>query len=125
MRRWLTVTGLLVAALLAPSGTSAKTASAFGIRLQQCFINETSDHTHTNGVSVVYFNAHQTPATEVDFLVRYHGQTYTLTDTGSFTHYAQISHTLSNALVGEVWQGATPALCIPARVVFANGKVLE
>jgi hypothetical protein len=111
--------------LLTPCGASAKFASVFGITLQKCTVNENGSHTQTNGVNVVYFNAHETPATEVDFYVRYRGTTYTLTDSGTFTHYAQINHNLTNALVGQVWQGPKPDLCMPACVLFATGKVLE
>lgn len=124
MRRFL-IAMLTLALLLAPSSASAKFKSAFGIKMQRCIVNETANHTQTNGVNVVYYNAHETPATEVDFLVRYHGATYTLTDRGTFTHLAQINHNLMNALVGHVWQGADPELCIPGRVVFANGQVLQ
>ena len=123
--RHLIFIGLALAALLVPCAASAKTASAFGIKVQRCTVNETGNHTQTNGVNVVYYNAHETPATEVDFFVRYHGKTYTLIDRGTFTHYAQIDHNLGNALVGEVWQGQDAELCMPARVLFANGKVLE
>ncbi len=124
MRRFL-LSGLVIAALLAPCGASAKGVSAFGIKVQRCVVNETGNHTQTNGVNVIYYNSHETPATEVDFFVRYHGKVYTMVDHGTFTHYAQINHNLTNALVGEVWQGAQPALCTPARVLFATGKVLE
>ncbi len=123
--RHLLFTGLAVAALLVPSGASAKTASAFGIVLQRCVVNETGTHANTDGVNVVYYNSHQTPATEVDFYVKYHGKVYTMIDHGSFTHYAQINHNLGNMLVGNVWQGQDPELCIPSRVVFATGRVLE
>jgi hypothetical protein len=121
MQRFL-LTGLALAALLAPCSASAKVMSAFGIRLQRCVVIQNGSH--TNGVNVVYYNAHETPATEVDFFVSYHGTTYTLTDRGTFTHYAQINHGLGNALVGEVWRGPNPHLCVPSRVLFANGKVL-
>lgn len=124
MRRILIIT-LSLAVLLAPHSASAKFRSALGIGLQRCTVNENASHTQTNGINVVYFNHHETPATEVDFFVRYRGATYTLTDRGTFTHFAQINHNLSNALVGEVWQGAEPELCVPARVLFANGKILE
>lgn len=117
--------GLTIAMALSPSAASAKVLSAFGIKLQRCTVNANANRTHTNGVNVVYYNAHETPATEVDFLVHYHGATYTLTDRGTFTHFAQINHNLSDALVGQVWQGGEPGLCIPGRVLFANGKTLE
>ena len=123
--RPLTIIGLTLATMLAPSAASAKVASAFGIVLQRCEILENGNHTQISGVNVVYYNKHETPATEVDFFVRYHGKTYTLTDRGTFTHLAQINHTLVNALAGEVWQGADMELCIPARVVFATGRVLQ
>jgi len=123
--RPLFIVGLTTAVLLAPCGASARVASAFGIVVQRCVITENKDHTQTTGVNVVYYNKHQTPATEVDFLVQYHGKSYTLTDRGSFTHNAQINHNLTNALAGEVWQGEDPDLCIPGRVLFATGKVLQ
>jgi hypothetical protein len=86
---------------------------------------ENANHTQTTGVNVVYYNAHQTPATEIDFFVSYHGTNYTLIDRGTFTHNAQINHTLTNALAGVVWQGETPDLCTPSRVLFATGKALQ
>jgi hypothetical protein len=116
---------LTLAVLLAPCSASAKVRPAFGIVLQRCIPLENAAHTQITGVNVVYYNALETPATEVDFFVKYHGKTYTLTDRGTFTHNAQINHTLTNALAGEVWQGAQLELCEPARVVFLNGKVLE
>jgi hypothetical protein len=123
--RPLFVVGLTTAMLLAPCGASAKVASAFGIVVQRCIVTENKDHTQTTGVNVVYYNSHETPATEIDFLVEYHGKRYTLTDRGSFTHNAQIDHTLTDALAGAVWQGRDPELCIPGRVLFATGKVLQ
>ncbi|HEY2474946.1 MAG TPA: hypothetical protein VGI19_09100 [Candidatus Cybelea sp.] len=124
MRR-LALIGLTLAAFLSPSLVGAKTVSAFGIRLQRCVVLENAAHTEVTGVNVVYYNTHDTPATEVDFLVQYHGKNYTLTDTGSFTHFAQVDHTLTGAIAGTVWQGDTPDLCTPGRVMFANGKVLQ
>lgn len=123
--RPLAIITMTLAVLVAPSSASAKTRSAFGIVLQRCVVNENASHTQTNGVNVVYYNRHETPASEVDFLVQYRGKTYTLTDRGTFTHMAQINHNLTNALVGEVWQGAEPELCIPGRVKFATGQVLQ
>lgn len=117
--------GVLALAVLAPTGAAAKTRSAFGIVVQRCVLNESRDHATITGLNVVYYNSHQTPATEVNFLVNYRGKSYTLTDRGSFTHNAQIDHNLGGALSGAVWQGAVPELCIPGRVVFANGKILE
>ena len=124
MRR-LVITGLTIAVLLLPCGASAKTVSAFGIKVQRCVVVENANHTQTTGVNVVYYNTHQTPATEVDFFVSYHGTNYRLTDRGTFTYDAQINHTLNDALAGVVWQGDTPDLCTPSRVLFANGKILE
>lgn len=124
MQRFIPIV-LTLAALLTATAAPGKTRSAFGIMVQRCSVNENANHTQTTGINVVYFNAHQTPATEVDFLVHYHGATYTLTDRGTFTHYAQIDHNLTDALAGQVWQGAAPELCIPGRVVFATGKVLQ
>jgi hypothetical protein len=124
MRR-LATTALTLAVLLMPCTASAKVKNAFGIIVQRCIINENKDHTKTTGVNVVYYNSHETPANEINFLVTYRGKSYTLTDRGSFTHNAQINHNLTDALVDVVWQGADPDLCIPGRVQFANGKVLE
>ena len=123
MRRSI-LAGLTLALAIAPCSASAKVRSGFGIVVQRCAVNEHGDHTQTTGLNVVYYNSHQTPATEVDFLVHYRGNTYTLTDRGTFTHFAQINHNLTGALVGVVWQGQEPELCVPGRVIFANGKVL-
>jgi hypothetical protein len=123
--RPLFIVGLSAALLLVPCTASAKVASAFGIVVQRCVVLENKDHTQTTGVNVVYYNSHETPATEVDFLIQYHGKSYTLTDRGSFTHNAQINHSLTGTLAGLVWQGQGPELCIPGRVLFATGKVLQ
>ena len=102
--RPLFIVGLSAALLLVPCTASAKVASAFGIVVQRCIILENKDHTQTIGVNVVYYRPHETPATEVDFLIQYHGKSYTLTDRGSFTHNAQINHNLTEALAGVVLQ---------------------
>lgn len=124
MRRLLLIC-LTLGIALSPSAASAEHRSAFGIVMQRCIMLENASHTQISGVNVVYYNSHQTPATEVDFLVHYRGRAYTMTDTGSFTYLAQINHTLTGALAGQVWQGADPELCIPGRVVFATGRVLQ
>jgi hypothetical protein len=118
------LTGFVLCALLFPCGASAKIVSSFGVTIASCVVNSNGGSL-TNGINVVYYNTHQSPATEVDFLVRYHGAAYTLTDHGSFTQNAQINHNLANALVGESWQGPKPKLCTVSRVVLENGKVLQ
>lgn len=118
-------TGLIIAALLTPFSVSAKTSSAFGIKMQRCIVMENAAHTLVTGLNVVWYNSHQTPATEVDFIVRYHGTTHTLTDTGSFTYMSQINHTLTGSIAGVVWQGSDIEFCQPGRVVFATGRVLQ
>lgn len=114
-----------LAALLVPGGALANHGSAFGIVVQRCTMNENAGHTEITGVNIVYFNAHETPATEVDFLVKYYGKTYTVSDRGTFTHFARIDHNFGDPLAGRVWQGAEPQVCIPARVAFATGKILQ
>jgi hypothetical protein len=121
----LIVIGLTLAMALSPSAASAHFRSAFGIHMQRCILLENASHTQISGVNVVYYNTHQTPVTEVDFLLHYRGGTYTLTDRGSFTNLAQINHTLTDPPTGGVWQGAEPELCTPGRVVFATGTVLQ
>jgi hypothetical protein len=106
-----------------PLTAQAKIVPAFGITIQSCVIN--SNGGSTNGVNVVYYNTHASPATEVDFLVRYHGHPYVLADRGTFSQGAQINHNLTNALVGYAWQGPHANLCTVQRVFLANGRVLQ
>jgi hypothetical protein len=117
------IIGTVLAALLAPSSAVAKNVDALGVLVSSCVVN--SKDNLTNGINVVYYNSHATPAIEVDFLVRYHGHAYTLIDRGTFSQGAPINHNLTNALVGQPWQGATPKLCTPSRVILQNGKAVE
>lgn len=116
--------GPALAALLLPCAASAKIVSNFGITIGSCVVNSNGGN-QTNGINVVYYNTHASPATEVDFKVRYHKQTFILIDRGNFAQGAQINHNLTNALVGEVWEGPDPGLCTVKRVLLANGKELE
>jgi len=116
--------GLAALALLMPATAQAKIVSAFGITIGSCVVNSNGSNL-TNGINVVYYNTHPSPATEVDFLVGYHGQRLVLTDRGTFTQGAQINHNLTNALVGYPWHGPHPNLCTVERVYLANGKVLQ
>ncbi|MFZ0683714.1 MAG: hypothetical protein WAM84_12640 [Candidatus Cybelea sp.] len=115
--------GLIAAAVALPSAASARLISALGITLQSCNANVNGNV--TNGINVVFYNAHQSPATEVDFLVRYHGRKYVLVDRGTFTVGAKINHNINNALVGVPWQGPDVKLCMAQRVILANGKVVQ
>lgn len=112
-----------VVVMLVPAAAPAKITSQFGIALQSCVVNNNDGH--TNGINVVYYNSHPSPATEVDFLVRYHHNRAVLTDRGTFTKGAQINHNLTNGMVGIPWQGPTPYACVVQRVVLENGKVLQ
>jgi hypothetical protein len=122
MQRTLLV-GLAALALLLPATAQAKIVPAFGITIQSCVVN--ANGSQTNGINVVYYNTHESPATEVDFLVGYHGHKYVLIDRGTFSQGAQINHNLTNALVGYTWQGPKPHICTVQRVMLANGRVLE
>ncbi len=106
-----------------PATAQAKIASALGVSIQSCVVN--SNGSITNGINVVYDNTHSSPATEVDFLVGYHGHKYVLIDRGSFTQGAQINHNLNNALVGQLWRGPRPKHCTVQRVILANGQVVQ
>jgi hypothetical protein len=110
--------------MLVPCAASARIVSAFGVTIQSCVVNSNGNGL-TNGINVVYYNSHPSPATEVDFLVRYHGHAYVLIDRGAFSQGAQINHNLRNALVGWPWQGPNARLCTVSHVFLANGKVLQ
>ena len=115
--------GLAVLCCAMPATAQARIISNFGVSIQSCAVN--SNGSGTNGVNVVYSSTHSSPATEVDFLVGYHGHKYVLIDRGSFSQGAQINHNLTNALVGEPWQGPRPKLCTVQRVMLANGRVVQ
>ncbi|HZV77648.1 MAG TPA: hypothetical protein VFF63_07830 [Candidatus Babeliales bacterium] len=123
MRRILLI-GLAALALLAPATAQAKIVSAFGVTIVSCVVNSNGNNL-TNGINIVYYNTHDSPATEVDFLVNYYGHKYILIDKGSFTRGAQINHNLTNALTGQPWEGPTPKRCTVNRVYLANGNVFQ
>lgn len=110
--------------VLAPAAASAKLLSNFGVTIASCVVNSNGGN-QTTGINIVYYNTHPSPATEVDFLVRYHRHRYILIDRGTFTQGAQINHNLRNDLVGEYWAGPNPGLCTVQRVYLANGRVLQ
>jgi hypothetical protein len=116
------LTGFALIALATPSAR-AQVTSGFGVTLQRCVVNQQGDL--TNGIHVVFFSNHHSPATEVDFLVHYHGQHALFVDRGTFAGGAQISSHLESALVGRPWQGWNPDLCQVHRVVLADGKILQ
>ena len=100
---------------------SHRLKSAFGIKLLGCNVVQSGNA--TDGVWVNYTNSRGKDATEVDFLVRYNGVGNVMTDIGKFSQYAQIQHTLHNAMIGMPWNGETPQLCRVYRVVWADGTV--
>lgn len=117
---------LTIAALCAATAASAaasKNGSAFGVTITSCVVNASGDK--TNGINVVYYNTHDSPATEVDFLVMYQKHKYILIDKGSFTRGAQINHNLTNSLTGQPWAGPNPKRCAVQRVYLENGNVLQ
>ena len=116
--------GLAALALIVPLPASANNVPMFGVNIQSCVVNNNGGGA-TNGINVVYYNTHPSPATEVDFLVRYHHHRYILIDRGTFTQGAQINHNLRNALVGMPWWGPTPGLCTVQRLYLANGRVFQ
>jgi hypothetical protein len=117
---------LAVAALcaIALPAAAAKTGSAHGVTITSCVVNSNGGNL-TNGINVVYYNTHDSPATEVDFLVNYGGHKYILIDKGSFARGAQINHNLTNSLTGQPWNGPTPRRCTVQRVYLENGNVLH
>jgi len=111
-------------AVAAPAAAASKNGSAFGVTITSCVVNSNGGSL-TNGINVVYYNTHDSPATEVDFAVNYHGHKYILIDKGSFARGAQINHNLANSLTGQPWEGSTPKRCAVQRVYLANGNVLQ
>jgi hypothetical protein len=111
-------------AIAAPAALSAKDVSKFGVTIVSCVVNSNGSNL-TNGINVVYYNTHDSPATEVDFLVNYNKQKYVLIDKGSFARGAQINHNLTNALTSQPWDGPKPKRCAVQRVYLQNGQVLE
>ena len=120
MRRLLLAVAAFAAAI-APA--AARNGSAHGVTIVSCVVNSNGSNS-TNGINVVYYNTHDSLATEVDFLVNYEGHKYILIDKGNFTRGAQINHNLTNALTGQPWNGATPKRCAVQRVYLQDGTVL-
>jgi hypothetical protein len=110
--------------LAAPAVAAQKSGSKFGVTIVSCVVNSNGSNL-TNGINVVYYNTHDSPATEVDFLVNYEGHKYILIDKGTFSRGSQINHNLTNALTGQPWNGATPKRCAVQRVYLENGNVLQ
>jgi hypothetical protein len=114
---------LAFAAVLLPTAARAELHSQFGIVLQSCTVN--NNNGYTNGVNIVYYNTHPSPATEIDFRIGYRLKGYTVVDRGTFSQNATINHNINNGLVGVPWQGPHPNNCWVNRVVLANGRVLQ
>jgi hypothetical protein len=116
---------LTLAALcaVASPASAQRIQSAFGVNLVSCVVNANGNL--TNGINVVYYNTHDSPATEVDFFVHYMKHKFLLIDRGNFTRGAQINHNLTSALVGLPWNGPNPRHCAVQRVYLANGRVLQ
>lgn len=113
-----------VALFVAPTVASAKIVSNLKVSIQSCVMNKGGNGL-TNGINVVFFNTREAPLKEVDFLVKYHGHSGVLIDTGTFTQGAQVNHNLTNALVSYPWYGPTVNLCTVQRLVTESGKVIE
>lgn len=112
---------VVFAILIAPVTAQAKIVSRFGVTIISCVVNSNGSG-QTNGINVVYYNTHDSPATEVDFLVNYLGKRYLLIDKGNFSRGSQINHNLTNSLTGQTWNGDKPKLCRVERVYLANGR---
>lgn len=119
MQRALALIALAFAIL--PAAANARIVSRYGVTIISCVVNSNGNGL-TNGINVVYYNTHDTPATEVDFLVNYAGRRYLLIDKGTFSRGAQINHNLANALTGQPWGGPTPKVCRVERVYLADGR---
>lgn len=113
---------VVLALVLTPSALQAKKKS-HGATIVSCTVNSKSGDV-TNGINVVYYTTQDSPATEVDFAVKYGGHKYILIDRGTFSRDSQINHNLTNALTDEPFQGAQPTSCKVARVTLADGTVL-
>lgn len=112
---------VVFAILIAPLSVHAKIVSRYGVTIVSCVVNSNSSNL-TNGINVVFYNTHDSPATEVDFTVNYLGKRYLLIDKGNFTRGAQINHNLTNSLTGQPWNGDKPKLCRVERLYLANGQ---
>jgi hypothetical protein len=121
VKRTLVILGIAIA-IVVPSALQAKNGSKHGVTIVSCVVNSNGNN-QTNGINVVYYNTHDSPATEVDFTVNYGGHKYILIDHGSFARGAQINHNLTNALTGQPWDGPQPKNCAVQRVMLADGSV--
>lgn len=113
---------IFVAIAMALPALQAQSASRHGVTIVSCVVNSNGSNL-TNGINVVYYNTHDSPATEVDFTVNYGGHKYIMIDHGSFARGAQINHNLTNALTGQPWDGPQPKHCGVQRVTLADGSV--
>jgi len=111
-----------LAVVLASPAVAAKSGSKHGVTIVSCVVNSNGSNL-TNGINVVYYNTHDSPATEVDFVVNYGGHKYILIDRGTFSRGSQINHNLTNALTGEPWDGPQPKHCAVQRVTLTDGSV--
>jgi hypothetical protein len=120
MKRMVWIFAVLIVVLATPAA-QARIVSKFGVTIVSCVVNSNGNNL-TNGINVVYYNTHDSPATEVDFLVNYMGRKYILIDRGTFARGAQINHNLANSLTGQPWNGPQPKHCAVQRVYLANGR---
>jgi hypothetical protein len=118
MLRTIGIFAIFLAVLGGSAG--AQMVSDYGVNLTSCTVNDNNGA--TNGINVVYYNTHPSPATEVDFYVGYRGHHAIMVDHGRFTKGAVINHNLRNDLVGYVWKGSTPNKCYVYRAYLANGR---
>ena len=122
MKRILLALGAVVV-LLAPAAAQANIVSRLGVSIESCVVNQNGSGA-TNGINVVYYNTHPSPATEVDFVIGYRGHRFTMVDRGTFTQGAKISHDITNDLMGFAWSGPVPNMCKVNRVYLQDGTVL-
>ena len=112
---------IVVATFAVPATVQARNVSRFGVTIISCVVNSNGSNL-TNGINVVYYNTHDSPATEVDFQVNYAG-TGTSSSTKARSPAVLRSITiLANALTGQPWYGPRPKLCRVERVYLANGR---
>lgn len=124
--------GALVAAVAAAVpqiASAADPSTAPAIAVERCTMSESpappnmltnnAQPSMASGLSILYTNQRDVVATEVDFRVRYNGQTLKLVDRGSFAPHEKLSRGFGKFSVA--FAGDT-ADCTAVAAVFADGS---
>jgi hypothetical protein len=115
-------------AILIPAGAQAATSAPIGV--EECAVQQltgsvrdlsysTSFATSVDGLRVSFVNHGSTPATSVDFLVRYGGRSYDIVANGTFTSGVPVTQDFDG--IDNAPFSGDAAQCAVRSATFADG----